>query len=89
MSAQQMQQYHILCNLLTIRLKWDRTVSKSQPQLETAREQITRLRKLLNTKRKYCNDIVIVVVYSMTSRRIYIYLRKLCSTRTWCCRGLD
>jgi hypothetical protein len=50
MSAQQMQQHHILCNLLTIRLKWDRTVSKSQPQLETAGEQITRLRKLLDIK---------------------------------------
>lgn len=47
MSAQQMQQYHILCNLLTIRLKWDRTVSKSQPQLETAGEQTRGLRKLL------------------------------------------
>jgi len=35
MSAQQMQQYHILRNLLTIRLKWGRTVSKSQLQLET------------------------------------------------------
>lgn len=50
MSAQQMQQYHILCNLLTIRLKWDRTVNRSQLQLETAGEQITRIRKLLDIK---------------------------------------
>ena len=50
MSAQQMQQDHILCNLLTIRIKWDRKVSKSQPQLETAGKQIRRLRKLMDIK---------------------------------------
>jgi hypothetical protein len=50
MSAQQMQQYHIVCNLLTIRLKWDRTINKSQPQLENAGEQIKGLRKMLDIK---------------------------------------
>jgi hypothetical protein len=45
-----MQQYHILCNLLTLRLKWDRTVSKTQPQLEIAGKQIKRLRKLLDMR---------------------------------------
>jgi len=36
--------------MLTIRLKWHRTISKSQPQLETAGEQIEGLRKLLDIR---------------------------------------